>query len=98
MENYQPFHEGLKRLSGNAAAQRTAIDAVSVSDLQAAIIAIISAATGRGPYDGEVIGFESASGNLIWMTGGTVLSIFKRPDGTSGYFRPDGTSTYNRAA
>lgn len=72
-------------------------DLVETSAMQAALIAIATA-NSSAPTDGQAIVFQSSTGNLIWGTGGTSLLVFKRPDGTSGYFRPDGTSTYERAA
>lgn len=45
---------------------RTAISAISQSGLNAAIVAIVSANTGRNPLNGEAVTFQSSSGNLIW--------------------------------
>ena len=39
-EHYQPYHPGLKRLSGTAAQQRTALDVPSNGELTDAIAAI----------------------------------------------------------
>ena len=43
MENYQPFHSGLKRLAKNTAEeQRAELEAIGVADLQSAISPIIA--------------------------------------------------------
>ena len=44
---------------------------IVTSAMQAALISIVTANTGSAPTDGQVIGFEASTGNLIWTTGGT---------------------------